>query len=148
LQSEKASSTEVDEGLIRPAPGAQGLLFEAAHFSYSDHEHAIYTWQTASKPLVIGVYVDDLLIVGPVDADIAQFKQEMKERFRMSDIKLLSYYLGIEVSQDANGISLSQSAYARRLLEKMGMEDCNPCSTPMEARLHLVKSSGEASWMD
>jgi hypothetical protein len=24
------------------------------------------------------------------------------------------------------------------------MKDCNPCSTPMEARLHLVKSSGEA----
>jgi hypothetical protein len=62
----------------------------ALRFTHSDHEHAIYTWQTVSKPLVVGVYVDDLLIVGPVDADIAQFKHEMKEQFRYRAALILS----------------------------------------------------------
>jgi hypothetical protein len=69
------------------------------NFERSDHEHAIYTRRTASKPLVVGVYVDDLIIDGPVDTDIAKFKEEMCGQFQMSDLGLLSYYLGIEVCQ-------------------------------------------------
>jgi hypothetical protein len=92
---------------------------------------------------VIGIYVYDLLIAGAVDSDIDLLKQEMQERFRMSDLRLLSYYLGIEVHQEDSGISLCQSAYAQRLLKKMDMGDCNPCFTPMESGLQLVKSSSE-----
>jgi hypothetical protein len=76
---------------------------------------------------VVGVYIDDLLIVEGVDADINWFKQEMKDHFRMSDIGLLTYYLGIEACQDSFGISLCQNSYANRLLEKVGMVKCNPC---------------------
>jgi hypothetical protein len=107
-------------------------------FTCSDHEHAVYTRSTASRPLVVGVYVDDLLIAGPVDIDA--FKQEMCDQFRMSDLRLLTYYLGIEVCQDSSGITLCQRGYAQKLLEKTGMEDCNPMSTPMEARTHLIKA--------
>jgi hypothetical protein len=110
----------------------------------SDHEHAVYTRRTASKPLVVSVYMDDLLIAGPVDDDIDKFKQEMRKRFKMSDLRLLTYYLGIEVCQDSICIHLCQRAYAQRLLEKMGMEDCNPSLTPMETRLHLIKTNTEA----
>jgi hypothetical protein len=92
---------------------------------------------------VVGVYVDDLLIAGPLDVDINMFKAEMQERFRMSDLGLLTYYLGIEVRQDDHGISLCQSSYARRLLEKTGMAGCNPACTPMEPRLQLSKKSAE-----
>ncbi|BAF28972.2 Os12g0108800 [Oryza sativa Japonica Group] len=80
-----------------------------------------------------------------VDAgDIKEFKLEMLQQFKMSDLGLLSYYLGIGVRQDHNGISLSQSAYALKLLEKTGMVDCNPCHAPMEAKLKLSKSSTAA----
>jgi hypothetical protein len=51
----------------------------------------------------------------------------------MSDLGLLTYYLGIEVCQDNSGITLCQSAYAHKLLEKIGMASYNPASTPMEA---------------
>jgi hypothetical protein len=52
----------------------------------------------------------------------------------MSDLGLLTYYLGIEVRQDYVGISLCQSAYAQRILEMISMDDCNSCHTPMETR--------------
>lgn len=81
-------------------------------FTRSDHEHAVYTRRTSNRPLVIGVYVDDLLIAGALDSDIVKFKEEMLQRFRMSDLGLLSYYLGIEVRQDDDGISIRQTAYA------------------------------------
>jgi hypothetical protein len=54
-------------------------LLHSLGFVRSDHEHAVYTKRIASQPLVIGVFVDDLLITGPVDENIAKFKQEMQE---------------------------------------------------------------------
>jgi hypothetical protein len=67
------------------------------------------------------------------------FKSEMKSVFQMSDLGPLSYYLGIEVHQSKQGITISQGAYAEKVLEKAGLGDCNHCCTPMEARLHLSK---------
>ena len=62
----------------------------------------------------------------------------------MSDLGLLCFYLGIEVQQGEHGISLSQAGYARKILERAGMDSCNPCHTPMEARLKLSKTSTAA----
>jgi hypothetical protein len=69
---------------------------------------------------------------------------EMQRLFRMSDLGLLSYYLGIEVRQSKAAITLGQVAYARKLLQKANMAGCNPCHTPMEARLKLSKEGTTA----
>jgi hypothetical protein len=62
--------------------------------------------RTASRSLVVGVYVDNLLIASPMNNDIDKFKQERRERFRISDLGLLLYYLSIEVWQNDTSISL------------------------------------------
>ena len=61
---------------------------------------------------MIGIYVDDLIITGASSDAINEFKQDMMRLFSMSDLGLLSYYLGIEVTQTKAGITLCQSAYA------------------------------------
>jgi len=62
----------------------------------------------------------------------------------MSDVEVLSYYLGIEVRQEKEALTLGQSAYASKLLEQSGMAVCKPCVTPMEERLKLMKASSAA----
>jgi hypothetical protein len=47
--------------------------------------------------LVVRVYVDDLIITGSDHDNIRSFKEEMEVTFKMSDLGLLHYYLGIEV---------------------------------------------------
>ena len=54
----------------------------------------------------MSVYVDDLVITGTKDAEVAAFKEEMKATFQMSDLGPFSFYLGIEVHQDDSGITL------------------------------------------
>jgi len=61
----------------------------------------------------------------------------MKAAFQMSDLGLLSFYLGIEVYQDDTSISLRQTAYAKRIVELGGLTERNPSLTPMEERLKL-----------
>ena len=58
------------------------------------------------EELVVGVYVDDLIITGAQAEDIDDFKRETTARFKMSDLGALSYYLGIEVRQGKQSISL------------------------------------------
>jgi hypothetical protein len=51
------------------------------------------------------------------------------------DLVLLSLYLGIEVSQEPSAITLKQSTFSIKLLEKAGMVDYNHVHVPMEPRL-------------
>jgi hypothetical protein len=71
--------------------------------------------------LVFGVYVDDLIITSLDRDNIRSFKEEMVAAFKMSDLGLLHYYLGIEVKQSMRGISLSQDAYVLKILERRGV---------------------------
>jgi hypothetical protein len=95
--------------------------------------------------LVVGVYVDDLIINGSDHDNIRSFKEDMVVAFKMSDLGLLHYYLSIEVKQSMSGISLSQGTYAMKILERSGITRCNPCHVPMEARLKL-RSKARSRW--
>jgi hypothetical protein len=94
--------------------------------------------------LIIGVYVDDLVVTGAEQQVVTKFKEEMKRLFSMTDLGLLRYYLGQEVKQEQGCITISQGAYTSRLLDKPGMTDCNSVRTPKEARCQLSNDIKEA----
>jgi hypothetical protein len=50
-------------------------------FGQSPHEAAIYRRGNGGNALLVGVYVDDLVITGTKDAEVATFKEEMKATF-------------------------------------------------------------------
>jgi hypothetical protein len=106
-------------------------------FVQSEHEHAMYRRSHGDDIQLVGVYVDDLVITGSSLAAVEEFKEKMKRVFLMSDLRLLSFYLGIEVRQDAGGITLRRAHYAKKILEITGMADCKAAATPMEERLRL-----------
>lgn len=130
---------------LRQAPRAWNAKLDQTlstlGFKHSDCEHAVYARGHGAARLLVGVYVDDLVITDNNLDEIARFKQEMQASFKMSDLGLLSFYIGIEVKQGSDGITLSQAAYARRILEKAGMLNCNPCATPMEQRFKLSRTA-------
>ena len=55
----------------------------------------MYTRVKGGVHLIVGVYVDDLIITGGDAVDVAKLKVQMKNIFKMSDLGLLSYYLGL-----------------------------------------------------
>ena len=115
---------------LRQAPRAwyaklDGSLLSLG-FRRSNSEHAVYLRGKGARRLVVGVYVDDLVITGGYTGDIDEFKSQMKATFQMSDLGLLHYYLGLEVTQLDSGITLGQSAYAEKILENAGLTGCNP----------------------
>ena len=106
------------------------------------HEQAVYTKSDKGNTLIVGVYVDDLLVTGSSKCEIEEFKKQMNKQFEMSNLGLLSFYLGIEVRQTEYFTTLKQSGYAKKLLEKSGMMSCNSCKFPMEYKLQLDRDEG------
>ena len=89
--------------------------------------------------LIVCLYVDDLLFTGNSPQMFKEFKHAMFKEFEMTDCGLMSFFLGIEVKQEQDGISISQKKYAKELLEKFRMSNCNPVSTPVATGLRLTK---------
>nr|GEY09874.1 retrovirus-related Pol polyprotein from transposon TNT 1-94 [Tanacetum cinerariifolium] len=73
---------------------------------------------------------------------IDELKKSMTREFEMTDIGLMSYYLGIEVKQTNEGIFICQERYAKEILKRFGMEKCNPVGTPIEHKVKPSKHDG------
>lgn len=102
----------------------------------------MYTKSTDKNIIILGVYVDDLLVSGSDKEEIEEFKIQMNRQFEMSNLGLLSFYLGIEVHQGGLFTTLKRSAYAKKLLEKANILNCNSTKCPMEHKLQLDKDEG------
>ena len=132
---------------LRQAPRAWNIklnsILKELGFIRCSKEPSLYRKQKKEDLLVVCVYVDDLLVTGSSLKSIITFKTEMARRFEMSDLGRLTYYLGIKVRQTNEGIVLSQDRYAKKILEEVGMNNCNLTHIPMDMNVKLSKSSHE-----
>ncbi|GJT48318.1 ribonuclease H-like domain, reverse transcriptase, RNA-dependent DNA polymerase [Tanacetum coccineum] len=130
---------------LRQAPRAWNIKLDntlkSLDFKKCALEQAIYTRKEKDSILLVGVYVDDLIITDTPKREIEKFKDQMKEIFEMSDLGLLAYYLGIEVTQSGGDISIKQSAYARKILKEAGMLESNETIIPMDPGTRLTKTA-------
>ena len=90
-------------------------------FSKSNGEPTLYINEADCKVLIVVLYVDDLIFTGNDKALIGEFKEAMTNKFEMTDLGLLKYFLGIEVKQMHDGIFISQEKYAGQILERFKM---------------------------
>jgi hypothetical protein len=105
---------------LKQAPRAWNIKLDKSlrklGFEKCPSESAVYKRGSGKSTVVLGVYVDDLLITGCDSEEIRRFKQRMASEFEISDLGLLSYYLGIEVEQHEDFITLKQTGYAKKIL--------------------------------
>lgn len=66
----------------------------------------------------------------------------MMQTYEMSDLGLLHYFLGIEVSQVKEGIFVSQKKYTKSILQKFNMMDCRSVAIPLAANEKFRKDVG------
>ncbi|XP_058004738.1 retrovirus-related Pol polyprotein from transposon RE1 isoform X1 [Hevea brasiliensis] len=99
--------------------------------------------QGADEVLIVCLYMDDLIYTGNSVALIHDFKRIMVAEFEMTDLGLMSYFLGLEVKQCDAEIFISQEKYVNDLLKKFMMKDCNPVKTPMITNHKYSLDDGE-----
>ena len=90
------------------------------------------------------LYVDDLVIVGADVEEIGRVKSQLTASFKMNDLGILLYFLGIEVICTSEGILISQRHYVLNMLFKFCMKDCKSVSTPLDRSIKLHYGWGMA----
>nr|GEW52056.1 retrotransposon protein, putative, unclassified [Tanacetum cinerariifolium] len=68
----------------------------------------------------------------------------MKNRFQMSSMGELTFFLGLQVKQKEDGIFISQDKYVAEILKKFDFLSVKTASTPIETQKPLVKDEEAA----
>ncbi|GJU18764.1 uncharacterized mitochondrial protein-like protein [Tanacetum coccineum] len=85
------------------------------------------------------IYVDDI-IFGLTKKELCiAFEKLMHEKFQMSSIGELTFFLGLQVKQKRDGIFISQDKYVEEILKKFSFTEVKTASTPMETQKPLLK---------
>nr|GEU83738.1 ribonuclease H-like domain-containing protein [Tanacetum cinerariifolium] len=85
------------------------------------------------------VYVDDI-IFGSINKKLCKaFEKLMKDKFQMSYLRELTFFLGLQVKQKVDWIFVNQDKYVAEILIKFSFTDVKSASTPIEIEKPLLK---------
>nr|GFA27137.1 putative ribonuclease H-like domain-containing protein [Tanacetum cinerariifolium] len=89
--------------------------------------------------LLVQIYVDDI-IFGSTNKDLCKsFVKLMKDKFQMSSMGELAFFLGLQVQQKKDGIFISQDKYVAEILRKFRLTEGKSASTPIDTEKPLLK---------
>eukprot|EP00253_Pinus_taeda_P025876 PITA_25876 len=138
---------------LKQAPRAwyakmDSFLLESG-FSRCYSDNTVYTKKVGNSLIILVLYVDDLILTGSDPNLINHVKSSLKKKFEMTDLGHLHYFLGLQVLQSKEGISLSQSnAKAAPLL--VGFTDSDWAGDPDDrkstAGYVFTLGSGPITW--
>nr|GEY72930.1 uncharacterized mitochondrial protein AtMg00810-like [Tanacetum cinerariifolium] len=89
--------------------------------------------------LLVQVYVDDIIFSSTNKELCKAFEKLMKNKFQMSLIGELTFYLVLQVKQKVDGIFIHQDKYVAEILRKFGLTDGKSASTPIDTKKPLLK---------
>ncbi|GJW10840.1 retrovirus-related pol polyprotein from transposon TNT 1-94 [Tanacetum coccineum] len=87
--------------------------------------------------LLVQIYVDDIIFAASTPELCDLFAKIMCSKFKMSMMGKISFFLGLQISQNPRGIFINQSKYALESLKKYGFDSCDPVDTPMVEKSKL-----------
>ncbi|KAL7610818.1 hypothetical protein Lser_V15G12059 [Lactuca serriola] len=112
-------------------------------FVCSRADPSLFVFKRDSCVLYLLVYVDDLILTGNDDTVIRSIIKRLHHEFAIKDLGHLNYFLGIEAIYTTNGLFLSQTKYAHDILDRAGLLDAKPVSTPLASNTAFV-TGGDA----
>eukprot|EP00253_Pinus_taeda_P012136 PITA_12136 len=138
---------------LKQAPRAwyakmDNFLLESG-FSRCHSDNTVYTKTVGNSLIILVLYVDDLILTGSDPILINHVKSSLKKKFEKTDLGHLHYFLGLQLLQSKDGISLSQSnAKATPLL--VGFTDSDWAGDPDDrkstAGYVFTLGSGPITW--
>ncbi|KAJ9553894.1 hypothetical protein OSB04_017939 [Centaurea solstitialis] len=136
-------STIDEEVYVSQPPGFEDpkypdKVYKLRKALYGLHQAPRAWYDTLSPYLLENKFERDDIIFGSTRDDMCKEIEElMHKKFKMCSIGELTFFLGLQVKQKADGIFMNQAKYVASMLQKFGMNDAKSASTPMETHKHL-----------
>ncbi|GMJ05094.1 cysteine-rich RLK (RECEPTOR-like protein kinase) 8 [Hibiscus trionum] len=112
-------------------------------FTQSPSEHSLFIKGSGDDLIALLVYVDDVVLAGKHLDLLLNVQNFLKDHFKLKELGPLKYFLGFEISQNQDGITLCQRHYALQLLEDTGSLGKKPADLPIVANHKLNMNDGE-----
>ncbi|GJR26898.1 ribonuclease H-like domain-containing protein [Tanacetum coccineum] len=126
------------------ADGTLSLYMARLVANGSSQQLGVDSYETFSpviKPatirMVLSLVVSCQWPVHQLDVKNAFLNGSLNNKFDMTDLGALNYFLGIFTDRTPAGLFLSQKKYALQLLERAHMVTCNPSSIPVDTESKL-----------
>jgi hypothetical protein len=106
-------------------------------FKVRKADPTLFTKTVAKDLFVRQIYVDDIIFGSTNKSTCEEFSRIMIQKFEMSMMGELKYFLGFQIKQLKDDTFISQTKYIQDILKKFGMKDVKPIKTPMGTNGHL-----------
>nr|GEU63305.1 hypothetical protein [Tanacetum cinerariifolium] len=90
-------------------------------FSKGVVDPTLFTRHARNDLLLVQFYVDDIIFASTNTAMCDEFANQMTNKFKMSMMEQISFFLGLQISQSPRGIFINQSKYASEIVKKYGL---------------------------
>jgi hypothetical protein len=111
-------------------------------FKVGKADPTLFTKTIAKDLFVCQIYVDDIISGSTNKSTCEEFSRIMIQKFEMSMMGELKYFLGFQVKQLQDGTFISQTKYIQDILNKFGMKGAKPIKTPLGTNGHLDLDTG------
>ncbi|GJZ79931.1 retrovirus-related pol polyprotein from transposon TNT 1-94 [Tanacetum coccineum] len=120
---------------LKQAPRAWYVMLSSflisQHFSKGAVDPTLFVRKARNDLLLVKIYVDDIIFASTNTAMCNEFANLMTTKFKMSMMRQMSFFLGLQISQSPRGIFLNQPKYASEIIKKYGMLTSDSVDTTM-----------------
>ncbi|GJX98397.1 reverse transcriptase domain-containing protein [Tanacetum coccineum] len=102
-------------------------------------DKTLFIKKNKSDIMLVQVYVDDIIFGSTTQSMCTEFEDCMHKRFQMSSMGELTFFLGLQVKQQPDGIFISQDKYVADILKKFDFCSIKTATTPIESNKPQVK---------
>ena len=111
-------------------------------FTEAKSDTSLFIYRRGDETAYLLLYVDDIVITAS-SQQLLQSVISLQQEFAMKDLGQLHNFLGVTVKPRSSGLLLHQRQYALDILERAGMTNCKPCSTPVDTQAKLSADLGD-----
>ncbi|XP_042472423.1 uncharacterized mitochondrial protein AtMg00810-like [Zingiber officinale] len=112
-------------------------------FQKSSADHSLFTYTNGDLFIALLVYVDDIMLGSTSETTLEHLVGYLKGEFKLKDLGVPHYFLGLEIARSKKGIILCQRKYTLDLLHEYGLLGAKPFQTPLQSNDHLHHSDSE-----
>ncbi|GJR43136.1 putative ribonuclease H-like domain-containing protein [Tanacetum coccineum] len=102
-------------------------------------DKTLFIKKNKSDIMLVQVYMDDIIFGSTKKYVCTEFEDCMHKRFQISSMGKLTFFLGLQVKQQPNGIFISQDKYVAYIIKKIDFWSIGTDSTPIESNKPVVK---------
>jgi hypothetical protein len=106
-------------------------------FRIGNADSTLFTRKMGKDLFVCQIYVDGIIFGSTNKSFYDEFSKIMMNRFEMSIMGVLTFFLRFQIKQAKEGTFISQMKYTRDILKKFDMDKAKPIKTPMDTNGHL-----------